>query len=301
MKQIFFLFVIFSCYALKLDAQKTFKSIDKIISSREKLQLVSNQFAFAEGPATDKNGDVYFTDQPNDKIWKYDTKGKLSLYMNKTGRANGLYFSPDGNLIACADEHDELWSISRDKKVTVLLSYFQGKKLNGPNDLWIDKNGGIYFTDPYYQRNYWIRTKPDLQKQNVYYLPKGAKQPIIVDDDIEKPNGIVGTPDGKTLYVADIQANKTYRYNINSDGTLSGKKLIIHQGSDGMTIDNKGNLYLCGKGVTIYNKNGEKLGHISVPENWTGNICFGGKYKNILFITASHGVYIIKTKVKGVE
>lgn len=276
-------------------------SFMQIISSKQKLKLLSDQFSFAEGPAVNKKGDVYFTDQPNDKIWKYDTKGKLSVFMSKTGHSNGLYFSPSGNLIACADEQDQLWSISPDKKTTTLLSYFQGEKLNGPNDLWIDKTGGIYFTDPYYQRDYWSRTKPDLQKQNVYYLPKDANQPIIIEDNLIKPNGIVGSPDGKVLYVADIEASKTYQYDINEDGTLSNKKLIIHQGSDGMTIDNKGNIYLCGNGVTIYNSKGYKLGHIDIPEKWTGNICFGGKHKNILFITASHSVFTIITKVKGVE
>jgi gluconolactonase len=262
---------------------------------------ISSQFKFTEGPAVNKKGDIYFTDQPNDKIWKYDTDGNLSLYMEKTGRSNGLYFDKKGNLIACADEKDELWSISPKGKVTVLLKDFEGKRLNGPNDLWIDAKGGIYFTDPYYQRDYWERKKPDLEGQKVYYLPKGKKQPIVVDGDLMQPNGIVGTPDGKFLYVADIRASKTYKYQINDDGTLTNRQLFVSQGSDGMTIDDQGNIYLSGKGVTVYNPAGEKLQVIPVPSRWVGNLCFGGKDRRTLFITASESVYTLAMQVKGVE
>jgi len=265
------------------------------------LVQVSKQFTFTEGPAVDRYGNIYFTDQPNDKIWEYDTSGRLSVFLEKTGRANGMYFNKDGNLLACADEKDELWSIDPAKKITVLLRDFNGHKLNGPNDLWIDKMGGIYFTDPYYQRDYWERKKPDLDRQDVYYLPKNSSQPVVVDSLLKQPNGIVGTPDGKYLYVADIAGNKTYRYEIRKNGRLSNRQLFVPQGSDGMTLDKKGNLYITGRGVTIYDQTGKKLAVIPVPSNWVGNICFGGKERNILFITASESVYTLQMSVKGVE
>lgn len=273
----------------------------RVIRPGAELKKLDAKFAFTEGPAVNKAGDIYFTDQPNDKIWMYDNKGQLSLFMDKTGRSNGLYFDRKGNIISCADEKNELWSISPDKKVTVLLSQFEGKHLNGPNDLWIDPKGGIYFTDPYYQREYWERKEPEIAGQKVYYLPKGKSTPFIVEDSIVKPNGIVGTPDGKYLYVADIQANKTYRYKISADGRLKDRKEFAPQGSDGMTLDNEGNLYITGKGVTVYNNKGEKLGNIAVPSNWTGNVCFGGKDRKTLLITASESVYTLEMQVKGVE
>jgi gluconolactonase len=259
-----------------------------VVAPDAELKQVSNQFTFTEGPAVNKKGDIYFTDQPNDKIWLYDTNGKLSLYMDKTGRSNGLYFDKKGNLISCADAKNELWSISPDKKIKVLLTDFEGKKLNGPNDLWIDPKGNIYFTDPYYQRDYWERKKPDLDGQKVYYLPKGKQQPITVDADLQQPNGIVGTPDGKHLYVADIRAGKTYKYDIAADGSLTNRQLFVSQGSDGMTLDNQGNLYLSGKGITVYSPEGQ-------------NLCFGGKARNVLFITATESVYTLPMRVKGVE
>lgn len=272
-----------------------------VVASGATLQQVSTQFKFTEGPAVDKKGNIYFTDQPNDKIWKYDTEGKLSLFMEKTGRSNGMYFDKKGNLIACADEKNELWSIDPNKKVTVLMTDINGQRMNGPNDLWIDPKGGIYLTDPYYQRDYWDRKKPNIDGQKVYYLPKGKKEAVLVDSNFQQPNGIVGTPDGKHLYVADIRANKTYKYEINGDGTLTNRQLYAAQGSDGMTLDNEGNLYLTGRGVTIYNPTGKKLGNIPVPSKWVGNICFGGKDRSTLFITASESVYTLQMRVKGVE
>ncbi|MGA9648904.1 SMP-30/gluconolactonase/LRE family protein [Pedobacter sp.] len=268
---------------------------------QDSLKLISAQFEFTEGASVDKDGNVFFTDQPNDKIWKYDINGKLSLFMDKSGRANGTYFDKQGNLIVCADENNQIWSIDKNKKVKVLFSDYEGKKVNGPNDIWLDTKGGIYFTDPYYQRDYWTRKTSEMDGEKVYYLPKGKKNAMLVADGLVRPNGIVGTPDGKFLYVADRIADVTYKYQINSNGLLSNRQPVLKQGSDGMTLDSNGNIYITGKGVDIYKPNGEKIGHINVPENWCGNICFGGKNKDVLFITASKSLYSIKTNAKGVE
>lgn len=264
-------------------------------------QLVSHQFTFTEGASVDRAGNVFFTDQPNNKIWEYTLEGELVLFMDSAGRSNGMYFDPGGRLVTCADEEEQLWSIGPDRRVKVLLRDVGGHRLNGPNDLWIDAKGGIYFTDPYYQRPYWTRTHPDLDGEKVYYLPRGGKQPVVAAADVKKPNGIVGTPDGKTLYVSDIGDGKTYVYVIGPGGRLSGRQLFCAQGSDGMTLDERGNVYLTGDGVTVYDPGGKKIAHIPVPEKWTANLCFGGKDKRTLFITASGGVYVLRMRVKGVE
>lgn len=276
-------------------------SAQQLYDTTAKAKLISKQFSFTEGASTDKKGNVFFTDQPNNKIWEYSTDGKLSVFLDSAGRSNGTYFDKKGNLITCADEHDQLWSISPKKKITVLVHDLGGKLMNGPNDVWVDDKGGIYMTDPYYQRDYWTRKKSELDGQKVYYLPKGSHMPVAVATDLKQPNGIVGTPDGKYLYVADIGANKTYKYAIAADGQLTDKQLVISQGSDGMTLDEKGNIYLSGKGVTIYNPAGTKIGHIDIDEPWTANLCFGGKNKDDLFITASTAIYIFHMNVKGVE
>jgi gluconolactonase len=301
-------FFIFLCCITNVQS-KTFTSIinatdTNIVKPRAAPQLISRQFIFTEGASVDKEGNVFFTDQPNNKIWKYDINGKLSVFMDNAGRSNGTYFDKKGNLITCADEHDQLWSIDKNKKVTVLVKDFRGYTLNGPNDLWINNNGNIYFTDPYFQRDYWERKKPDpaIGGEKLYFMRDERSQPVIADNDLKKPNGIVGTPDGKYLYVADMGVNKTYRYEINSNGMLSNRTVFLdNMSSDGMTLDEKGNLYLTGMGVTVFNSIGEKIKHIDIPEKWTANICFGGSNKNVLFITASEAVYTLEMSVKGVE
>ena len=270
-----------------------------LIMKGAKPEKLAGDFKFTEGPACDSEGNIFFTDQPNNRIMKWSIDNKLSLFGENFGRANGMYFDRKGNLITCSDEKNELWSITPDGKVTVLIKDYEGKKLNGPNDLWIAPNGGIYLTDPFYKRSWWDHQASEQDGQHVYYLAPGASKLIRVANDFEQPNGIIGTPDGKYLYVADIKGNKTWRFSINKDGTLSEKKLFTELGSDGMTIDNKGNIYLTGKGVSIFNPKGILIEKIPVDENWSANVCFGGKDRNLLFITASKSVYGVKMKVKG--
>ncbi len=270
-----------------------------VIKSGEVPVKLAEGFAFTEGPAADRAGNVFFTDQPNDRIMIWSTDGKLSTFMQPSGRSNGLFFDAGGNLWSCADEKNELRCIYPDKKFEVLVSSFNGKLLNGPNDLWIAPGGAVFFTDPFYRRSWWKHTEKPQEIQGVYYLSPDRGTLKMVASDLVQPNGIIGSPDGKTLYVADIGAGKTYRYSINSDGSLSDRTLFCEMGSDGMTIDVKGNIYLTGKGVTVFDRTGTKIGNIPVPENWTANVCFGGKNRKQLFITASKGLYAINTKVKG--
>ena len=275
------------------------KGMDEIIKPGDKIEKLADGFLFTEGPAADAKGNVYFTDQPNDRIMVWSLSGKLSTFMQPCGRSNGLSFDKDGNLWACADQKNELWCIAPDKKVTVIPSKYKDKPLNGPNDLWNTPDGGVYFTDPYYKRTWWDHDTMPQVCQGVYYLKPDHKTIIRVIDDLVQPNGIVGTPDGKSIFVADIGGNKTWTYSINKDGSLGNKKLFCEMGSDGMTIDVIGNIYLTGKGVSIFDTNGTFIGTIPVPESWTANVCFGGNDMKSLFITASKSIYRIRTLIKG--
>jgi len=270
-----------------------------VVAPGAKLQKLADGFKFTEGPAADAEGNVFFTNQPNNRIYKWSVDGKLSIFHENPGRANGLYFDKDGNLLACADLNNELWLIDIKGNVTVLVKDYCGKKLNGPNDLWIDPKGGIYFTDPFYHRPYWKRGPMEQDGQHVYYLTPDLKKLIRVADDLVTPNGIIGTPDGKLLYVADIRAKKTYVYTINDDGTLSNKKLFAEEGSDGMTIDKEGNVYLTTKDVSVYSRQGKNIERIKVTER-PANVCFGGKDRHTLFITARTSLYSVRMRVKGV-
>lgn len=270
-----------------------------IIAPGAKVEKLAGDFKFTEGPTCDADGNVLFTDQPNDRIMKWSADGKLSTFLQPAGRANGMCFDGKGNLLACADEKNELWSVAPDGKATVVLKEFQGKPLNGPNDVWVRPDGGLYFTDPFYKRPWWQHDKMPQDGQHVYYLAPDRHKLRRVADDLRQPNGIIGTPDGKKLYVADIGARKTYSYDIQPDGALANKKLFCEFGSDGMTLDNEGNVYLTGKGVIVFDKTGRQIEHIAVEEPWTANVSFGGPDKQTLFITASKGLYAIRMRVKG--
>ena len=253
-------------------------------------------FSFTEGPASDAAGNIFFTDIPNNRIHKWSLDGKLTIFRKNSGGANGLFFDKSGNLLTCEGGGRRLVSISPQGKVEVLAEEYQGKQLNSLNDLWIDPKGGIYFTDPRYGR----RDNMQQDGEHVYYLPPEGKEIKRVIDDMVRPNGVIGTPDGKILYVTDHGGGKTFRYTINKDGTLSNKKLFAPEGSDGMTIDNQGNVYLTRGAVAVYNKNGEKIEVIKVPEG-PANVCFGGKDKSTLFITARTSLYSVRMRVSGVE
>jgi gluconolactonase len=274
------------CFLSLSAAQISYAQVDSVSAT-----LIARQFAFTEGPSADKHGNVYFTDQPNNQIWKYDNTGKLEKWMEPAGRSNGLYVDKKGNIVACADENNELWFITPSKKVHVILKDLDGKKFNGPNDVWVSPSGTVYFTDPYYQRDYWKRTSPELLQQNVYYLNNKKPGVQLATNDVKKPNGIVGTKDGKLLYIADIGDGKIYRYKIMIDGSLSERHLFAETVSDGIAVDDAGNVYTCGNGVNVYNSEGTLIRHIKVPEKWTANACVGGKDKKYLFITASEGIY----------
>jgi gluconolactonase len=269
-----------------------------VVAPGAKLEKLAGEFAFTEGPTADAQGNVLFTDQPNDRIMKWSVEGQLSTFMKPAGRANGMYFDSKGNLIACADEKMELWSIAPEGKKMILVKEYQGKPLNGPNDVWVHPRQGLYFTDPFYKRPWWKHDQMPQDGQHVYHL--SPDQPLRrVADDLKQPNGIIGTADGRTLYVADIGARKTYRYDIQEDGSLSNKNLFCELGSDGMTLDTDGNVYLTGRGVIVFDKAGKQIDHIAVPEPWTANVSFGGKDRQTLFITASKGLYSIRTAVAG--
>jgi gluconolactonase len=289
----------FACAGAMLPAMAQTTNQMSVIAPGATLEKLSGEFKFTEGPTCDKEGNVFFTDQPNNRIMKWSVDGNLTEFLKPAGRANGMYFEPNGNLLACADEKTELWEITPDGKHIVLAKEYEGKMLNAPNDVWQRSDGGIYITDPFYKRDWWDYNQAPQGTEQVYFLGADRKELKRVTTDLVKPNGITGTPDGKTLYVADIQANKTYAFDIQADGTLTNKRLHCELGSDGMTIDEEGNLYLTGRGVTVFDKSGKRMGNIPVAESWTANVSFGGKDHRTLFITASKGLYSMKMRVKG--
>jgi len=279
---------------------QTDKSKSELIAKGAVVIKAGGGYKFTEGPSVAPDGRVFFTDQPNDKIDVWSEDGKITTFMQPCDRSNGTYFNKKGELVACADLHNRLIAISMDKQQRILAENYNDKPLNAPNDLWIAPNGGIYFTDPYYHRDYWKPGRKEVQDvRGVYFLNPDGKVSRVISD-YKQPNGLIGTPDGKTLYVSDINDGKIWKYDIQADGTLSNKTFFAPEGSDGMTIDNQGNVYLTNKFVSVFDNTGKKIAQIEVPEQ-PSNVCFGGKKRNILFITARTSVYTLKMKVKGVN
>jgi gluconolactonase len=272
----------------------------QVIKEGAVLEKLAGDLAFTEGPTADKDGNVYFTDQPNDRIMIWSIDGKLSTFMQPCGRSNGMFFDKKGYLWSCTEAKNEIWRIAPDKSYEIVVGKYNNAVFNGPNDIWVAPDGSIYFTDPFFRRTFWDHTDRPQDKQCLYYLSADRKILKRADDTLVQANGLIGTTDGKTLFVADMGGRKTYSYKINPDGSLTDKKLFCEMGSDGITMDSNGNLYLTGQGVTVFDKTGQKLGNIPVPEKWTANVCFGGKDRKSLFITASTGLYRIAMKYKGI-
>jgi len=291
--------LIFSGCPQKTETESPSASIEQLgplIAPDAKVEKLASGFQFTEGPAADAKGNIYFSDIPNKRIHIWSIDGKLSTFIEDTGSTNGLFFDKKGNLYACANGDRQLIVYDSNGNRTMLADKYQQKRLNSPNDLWLDPKGGIYFTDP----RYGDRDGLELDGEHVYYLTPDRKNLIRVVDDFVRPNGIIGTPDGKKIYITDRAGSKTYIYDINDDGTLTGKKFFAPQGSDGMTLDSRGNLYITVDAVSIYDPQGNHIQDIPIPER-PANVTFGSPDNRTLFITARTSLYSIRMNVSGLQ
>ena len=277
----------FSCNHFVLSAEKS----SGLIAPGAAVKKVESGFSFTEGPATDAEGNIYFTDIPEERIYKWTWKdGKVSLYRENTGQANGLMFDGKGRLVICEMGDNRVTRDDLNGSIIVLADSYNGKKLHMPNDLWIDPKGGIYFSDFTGQRD------NQEERLQVYYISHDYRSVRQVTGDLIAPNGLIGTPDGKTLYITDPGAGKTWSYKINPDGTLKDKKLFCSQATDGMAMDEKNNVYF--SGGSIFSPTGRLIEEIAFPEQGA-NLTFGGKDRKTLFITARNSVYTLEMAVKG--
>ena len=275
-----------------------------VIAPGAKLVILGEGFPYADGPAADRDGNVFFTDPFKNRIVKWNAgDGKFSDWLTPSGYAKGLAFDKVGNLLAAAVERGELWSIAPDKAVSVLATNVGGKQFNGPANLWISPDGGVYFVDPNYRVTFMIRDlNSRMAGQHVYFMAADRRTVTQVTTDVLKPTGIIGTPDGKVLYVGDMAGRTILAYDIGPDGELTNKRLFYERSSDGMTIDVEGNIYRTGTtGVTVLDKTGKEIEQIDVPMGSALDVTFGGKDRDMLFIIGINYVYGLKMRVKGAD
>jgi gluconolactonase len=289
--------------------------------------ITATTIAFTEGPAVDRDGSVYFSDIPNNRIMKLSAEGQLSVFRADSGRTNGNLFDQQGRLVSC--EGSEMGPGGRRRivrgdlktgQITVLTERYQGARYNSPNDLAIDSRGRIYFTDPCYGD----RSSMEMEIEGVYRIdPDSSVTRILAQPAIQRPNGIAISPDDKTLYLVDSNpdpgGNRTiWAFDLQPDGSVSNQRLVYDfapgRGGDGMRLDVQGNLWIAGgvnwarregettlnpTGIYVITSAGKLAGHIPVPEDRISNLAFGGPEKKTLYITAGKSLFKIQTKVSG--
>ncbi len=287
------------------NAQDT-KSIPGIGPKGEIVKLHTG-FKFTEGPAADAQGNLFFTDIPSNRILKVDTEGKLSTFLENSQGCNGLMFDGKGRLIACQGTAGRIVSIDLDtKEVKAVADQFNGKRFNRPNDVCVDRQGGVYFTDPVFGQG---ETPQD--KMCVYYVSASGDVTRLIDD-LPRPNGVILSPDEKTLYVLPSGAPELMAYPVDAPGQINkakGKALCkLEQpagaqarGGDGLTIDTNGNLYLTNpamSAIQVVSPEGKTLGVLKFPES-PSNCTFGGKDMKTLFVTARSSLYTAAMDATG--
>ncbi len=260
-------------------------------------------FKFTEGPAADRDGNVYFSDIPNERIHKVDTEGKLSVFREKSNRANGLMLNAKGEVVACEGAGQVVAYSPDGKSRRVLADSYDGKRLNAPNDLVVDKQGGVYFTDP------WFGPRQPLPqgKTAVYYIAADGKVSRLIDD-LPNPNGVILSPDEKTLYVIPSGQAEMMAYPVEAPGKIGKGRVFCSlkqrreggkSGGDGLAVDAKGNLYITSElGLQVFAPDGKLLGIIVLPEV-PANVEFGGKDLKTLYVTARTSLYTVPMEVKG--
>ena len=283
----------------------TDEGLMRVLAPSAKVELVRENFVFTEGPLPTTDGGLLFTDYRDEKIWRLDAKGNLSVFRQGTNMTNGIAFMPNGDLLAVEYKARRISVSAPDGRNVRDLTRGDGERpLVGVNDAIADARGGVYFTDPH------DRPIVEGRKVFVYYLPPGQSRARVVDDTMVRPNGLTLSPDGKTLYVADTVGHDVIAWDVRPDGSLADRRPFARlrgikegedSGGDGVAVDRDGRLYVTSvPGVQVFDRRGQYLGTIRVPRRPT-NVAFSGSGKQTLYITAREGLYRIETLVRGPE
>jgi gluconolactonase len=276
--------------------------IPGVVAPGTQPELVQEGFTFTEGPLGTADGGLYFTDIRVNRIHRLDPAGKITLAYEQTNGANGLALTRAGDLLIAEGDGKRISRRGRDGRLVTLTEGAPGQPFLAPNDLIPDDKGGIYFTDP------GPRPVVPGRPTFVYYLPRGAKQPLVIDGTIARPNGLTLTRNGKTLIVDDTIGVAVFAYDVQPDGTVKHKRLFadLHDiapgqesGADGLALDRAGRLYISTvTGVQVFDAHGRYLGTLKFPRQ-PANVAFAGSDKRTLYVTAREGLYRLKMLAQG--
>ena len=275
--------------------------LEDLVAPGARVERIAQGFQFVEGPAWSPDGFLLFSDIPASRIIQLNPDGSLENFLRPSGQSNGLMFDRAGFLYICQHGPRQVARIDpeNDKELTVLAGHYDGGRLNSPNDLALDAHGGIYFTDPRYGGG--TLEQPVM---GVYHIDSEGEVSRIIDD-LRRPNGILVSPDGLHLYVAEPDRRQLYRYRILAPGEIDDKTLIFTgdagtdgSGPDGMAHDVHGNIYATYRSVVVLDPDGNLIGRIGVSQP-PANCAFGGQDNRTLYITARTSLYKIDMQVEG--
>lgn len=273
------------------------------------LEKIAGGYYFTEGPVWDSiEKCLYFTNFQDNTIYRFKEREGTSLYRKESGRAVGLSLAADGRIVS-AETSSHAVTFAGETKSEVIAGTYQGKILNSPNDVVVKKDGAVYFTDPY---SVAMGGERELDFNGVFCVPvtdgkTDGSRICLIDDRMERPNGIAFSPDEKILYVNDTNKQYIRAYQMRSaeEASLIGTFAELDEAygagcADGMKVDEEGNVYLTGPGgIWVIDSSGTPAAILECPEN-AGNLCFGGEDNCFLYITASTSVYRIPVKIPGI-
>ncbi len=261
------------------------------------IERVATGFRFTEGPVWSREGFLLFTDIPNNQIMKYAPGEKPTVFREDSNGAQGNAFDAQGRLYTCESHTRRVVRTDKKGAIEVLAEKWEGKRLNAPNDIAVRRDGHAYFTDPAFGAQADTR---ELDFYGVFHLPPKGELRVIAKPQ-GRPNGIVLSPNGHLLYVANSDEHNVRAYDVDHNGDTSNERVVISGVDgvpDGMRVDEQGNLYVAANRVWIYDAQGKLIGNLNIPEK-PSNCAFGDSDLRTLYITARSSLYRARREVKG--
>jgi gluconolactonase len=283
-------------FALKADSPKFWELFDQAAT----IEKVAGDFGFTEGPVWDERGFLYVSDEDKNKIQRLYMDGRKEDVLS-LGDPDGSTYDRNHRLITTASVLRAIIAVAPDGKYEVLADKFEGQEFNSPNDVVTGPDGALYFTDP--TLDLVKGEKQETPFQGVYRLGGDGSVKLLIKD-LDQPNGLAFSPDGRRLYVDDTKRRDIHVYDFGTNGEVSnGRVFGKEEGSggvpDGMKVDVKGNLFVTGpQGIWVWDPDGNRLGTVVVPET-PANLTWGDNDYQTLYITAATSVYKLRTRTRG--